>query len=121
MRGLERHEQDPVRVPLRTYRARADHPHPSPGAVQRRRLVPAGDYLGGVYAVPHPPRCTPTYPCTGRTSEYECEHETPCRPIDGVLPFQYYSYPGGLPKPIDATARIIGTYSVRFQSPAKSE
>ena len=77
-----------------------------------------GEYIGAVYAVPHPPRCSATYRCAWRASEYgRCsEPQIEC-PYAGVLPFYVYSYPGGLPKPVDRTARVVGSFTLHFESP----
>jgi hypothetical protein len=93
--------------------------HAAPSS-QARWCVPS-EYIGAVYAVPHPPLrvCSATYPCAGRTSEYgRCsEPQTECRPYTGVLPFYVYSYPGGLPKPADRSARVVGSFTLHFEAP----
>jgi len=37
-------------------------------------------------------------------------------PFCGVVirPEQPYSYPGGLPKPVDRTSRIVGRFQIHF-------
>lgn len=71
---------------------------------------PGGTYVGAIYAVPHPPPCTRAYPCFGRGS---------CGPSGGVCgvvrrPTYGYSYPGGLPKPIDRKSRMVGRFTLTF-------
>jgi hypothetical protein len=70
---------------------------------------PGGRYLGAVYAVPHKPSCSSAYPCYGRGS---------CSPqvsFCGVVAKPgYYSYPRGLPKPVDRSTRIVGRFTLEF-------
>jgi hypothetical protein len=79
---------------------------PAPSAAGQ--WCPAGSYQGAIYAVPHPPPCTPTYPCYGRSS---CG---PAGGVCGVVPYYTYSYPGGLPPPLDRRSRIIGRFEIVF-------
>jgi hypothetical protein len=76
----------------------------------------SGEYEGAVYAVPHPPRCSAKQPCAGKSTEYGTCPPAPeeCTPKTGVLPIYVYSYPGGLPRPVDRTARIVGRFKPRF-------
>ena len=81
------------------------------------RWCAGGTYLGGLYAVPHPPRCSYSSPCYGRTTQLS----GPCwivgegRRVCGVVVREPpYSYPGGLPRPIDSSSRVIGRFEVRF-------
>lgn len=127
----------------------------------------AGEYLVGIYAVPHPPPCGRSYSCHSRTASSACwefeDHKVVCglvapecpaaspepygtassecaakaaherelkeqaerearesaerkaketpEPPPGVPP---YSYPGGLPKPIDAQTHVIAEFRVTF-------
>jgi len=99
----------------------------SPG----RRWCPGSRYEGAVYAVPHRPPCTASYPCYGAGAAYGAcweveghrvcgvvakpEPPTPEPPGGGPPPGPAsYSYPGGLPKPIDRSARVVGRFVVRF-------
>jgi hypothetical protein len=68
-------------------------------------------YEGAVYAVPHKPPCNGYYRCTSGAAQ--C---LPGRHVCGIiLPPQYYpGYPGGLPKPIDGSSRIVGRFTVTF-------
>jgi hypothetical protein len=93
--------------------------HPHPGRAVRLTLFPArssekhwctgGTYVGAVYAVPHRPPCSRAYPCYGKRA---CGGLPFCGVV--VRPEQPYSYPGGLPKPIDRTSRIVGHFQVHF-------
>jgi hypothetical protein len=70
---------------------------------------PGAMYEGAVYAVPHKPSCSSFYPCYGKGS---------CGPQGGVCGVVvkpgYYSYPGGLPKPVDRSTRIVGHFRLHF-------
>jgi hypothetical protein len=73
-----------------------------------------GKYEGVVYAVPHRPRCSSAHPCYGRGAGY-----SPCWKVGehlvcGVVVQRPYSYPGGLPKPIDRSTSIVGHFTLRF-------
>jgi hypothetical protein len=100
--------------------ARTQYGRPQSGRPLRLTLLPAAgaearwcansEYQGAVYAVPHQPPCSRSYPCYGRGS---------CGPLGGfcgvvVQPVSEYSYPGGLPRPIDPSSRIVGRFSLRF-------
>jgi hypothetical protein len=94
---------------------------PQSGRPLRLALLPASgaearwcanaEYEGAVYAVPHPPPCSRSYPCYGRGS---------CGPPSGIVcgvivrPESEYSYPRGLPRPIDSSSRIVGRFVLRF-------
>jgi len=92
---------------------------PQAGRALGLTLLPAGGdagswcanatYDGAVYAVPHPPPCDAYYPCYGRGSCGGSPSEF-CGVIANPGP---YSYPGGLPRPIDASARIVGRFQLR--------
>jgi hypothetical protein len=73
-----------------------------------------GHYLGALYAVPHRPRCSYSHPCYGHTTQFgPCwivgEHR-----VCGVVAPRPYSYPGGLPRPLDASSRVVAHFSVQF-------
>ena len=112
-------------------------PAPSTAA----RWCAGGVYKGAIYAVPHRPRCTGTYPCHGRSSESgPCwqiegrrvcgvvavpegtEKSTPGEPQPVPPPHEpevplanpTYSYPGGLPTPADRASRIVARFTLRF-------
>lgn len=80
------------------------------------RWCAGGTYLGALYAVPHPPRCSYSSPCYGRTTQLA----GPCfivgegHRVCGVVVNPSYSYPGGLPRPLDSSSRVIGRFTVRF-------
>jgi hypothetical protein len=104
---------------------------------------PGGTYEGAIYAVPHGPPCTSSYPCYGKSTlngacwEFEghvaCgvvakpEPEPKPKPPEpepkppnpqpgppGPSPPPPYSYPGGLPKPVDHSARLVGRFKLGF-------
>ena len=94
--------------------------------------------MGAVYAVPHAPRCG-SYSCRGVSAEYgsPCWEVSPGQIACGVVgakpeppkpeppepepprpepPAQppAYSFPGGLPKPLDRAARVVGRFKITF-------
>jgi hypothetical protein len=75
---------------------------------------PGGTYIGAVYAVPHRPRCGGSQPCYGRSTQSGSCWEVEGRLLCGVVAIPTYSYPGGLPKPIDHSARVVGYFQVSF-------
>ncbi len=82
---------------------------PAPSA--ERAWCAGATYAGAVYAVPHRPSCSGYYRCSGGAAQ--------CTPVCGVVisPTQHYrGYPGGLPKPVDASSRIVGRFTVTFTS-----
>jgi hypothetical protein len=112
---------------------------PAPSAAGR--WCAGGVYRGAIYAVPHRPRCTSTYPCYGERSEsgpcWQVEGRRVCgvvavpegteKPIPGQpqpappprepevpVANPTYSYPGGLPKPVDRASRTVGRFTLRF-------
>jgi hypothetical protein len=77
---------------------------------------PLGHYLGAVYAVPHRPRCSNT-PCYGHTTQVgPCWIVGEGRRVCGTVVRLPYSYPGGLPRPLDSASRIVARFSVSFPS-----
>jgi hypothetical protein len=97
------------------------------------RWCPGVTYSGAVYAVPHRPPCSASYPCYGRSTEISggCWEVAEGRRVCGVVipppkpeptpnPPQPpphsgpYSFPGGLPRPIDSSTRVIAHFQVRF-------
>lgn len=80
------------------------------------RWCPGASYLGAVYAVPHAPRCSDSSPCYGKSTQVgACWILKEGRRVCGVaVRYPSYSYPGGLPKPIDRASRIVGRFQVRF-------
>jgi hypothetical protein len=120
---------------------RTAYGYPRRGRRVRLRLIPArsserrwcggGIYEGAVYAVPHPPRCGVALPCATRTTGYGSCWEVEGRVVCGVVAKPEpptprheppapkgeppsYSYPGGLPKPIDRSAHVLGRFKLRF-------
>lgn len=106
---------------------RTDYGYPHPGRPVRLTLTPAsssgghwcagGTYLGGIYAVPHPPPCESRYPC--RSEPYNTpspcwELKTGQRVCGEVAQPRRWSYPEGLPRPLDPDARIITRFHVSF-------
>jgi len=80
-----------------------------PASASQGRWCAGGTYEGAVYAVPHPPPCNSKYPCYGRGSG--CGEP---RGVCGVVINPGYSYPGGLPKPIDRRSRVVGHFKLLF-------
>jgi hypothetical protein len=105
------------------------------------RWCAGGVYRGAIYAVPHAPRCTHSYPCYGTHGEsgpcWQVEGRRVCgvvvapetteKPTPGpprpvppapepeVPPAKPgYSYPGGLPKPVDRSTRVVARFALRF-------
>jgi hypothetical protein len=73
-----------------------------------------GHYLGALYAVPHRPRCSYSQPCYGRTTQVgPCWIAGEGRRVCGTVIDLPYSYPGGLPRPLDS-GRIVARFSVSF-------
>ena len=87
-----------------------------PARSSEGRWCAGGSYLGALYAVPHAPHCSYSSPCYGHTTQLS----GPCwilgegRRVCGVVANPSYSYPGGLPRPLDSSSRIIGRFTVRF-------
>lgn len=78
---------------------------------------PGGLYLGAIYAVPHRPRCSYSQPCYGHTTQVgPCWIVGEGRRVCGVVVVPRYSYPGGLPRPLDSASRIVARFSVSFPS-----
>jgi hypothetical protein len=106
---------------------RTDYAYPHPGQPVGLALTPAesttghwcrgGDYLGGIYAVPHAPPCESRYPC--RSESYKAP--SPCwefksgqRVCGEVAQPKRYVYPEGLPRPLASGARIVAYFHVTF-------
>ncbi len=77
-----------------------------------------GRYTGAVYAVPHAPPCRNGYYCYGTSAL-----SGPCWIVEdgtrvcGLVAEPVkpgYSYPGGLPKPLDGSARIVARFAISF-------
>jgi hypothetical protein len=77
---------------------------------------PGGHYLGALYAVPHRPRCSYSQPCYGRTTQLvgPCWITGEGKRVCGTVVRRPYSYPGGLPRPLDTSSRIVARFSVSF-------
>jgi hypothetical protein len=103
---------------------RTQYGYPHRGRAVSLTLTPAssttghwcagGAYIGAIYAVPHEPRCGGSQPCYGRSTQSGSCWQVEGRLLCGVVAIPTYSYPGGLPKPIDRTARIVGHFRVSF-------
>lgn len=103
---------------------RTQYGYPHRGRALRLTLTPAssttghwcpgGTYIGALYAVPHRPRCGGSQPCYGRSTQSGSCWEVEGRLLCGVVAIPTYSYPGGLPKPIDHSARVVGHFQVSF-------
>jgi hypothetical protein len=84
---------------------------PAPSA--QSRWCP-GNYAGAVYAVPHKPRCARGYACSQQHGEGL--HGVVVNPTIPTAPpaGEPYSYPGGIPAPLDRSARLVGRFHVEF-------
>lgn len=99
---------------------RTDYGFPRRGRALSLTLLPAGSaehrwcqggsYEGAVYAVPHRPPCSKAYPCYGKSS---CGSVPFCGVVIKPGP---YSYPGGLPRPIDRSTRVVGRFTLTVPS-----
>jgi hypothetical protein len=84
-------------------------------ASRRHVWCRGGSYIGAIYAVPNPPPCEAKYPCR---SEYK--EAGPCFDLEsghvacGVVVQPRYSYPDGLPAPLEKGTRIVGYFRVTF-------
>jgi|GEM_PF-2517747 len=86
----------------------------TPAPSSSNHWCPGGGYIGAVYAVPHKPRCSRSYPCYGTSTQNSSCWEIEGRVVCGVAVIPRFSYPGGLPKPIDRTARVVGHFQISF-------
>jgi hypothetical protein len=89
---------------------------------------PGATYQGALYAVPHKPPCSALYPCLGHSAletapcgGHVCgvvlppeRQPAPAPQPPGAPGTRGYSYPGGLPKPIDRSSRIIARFTLHF-------
>jgi hypothetical protein len=99
------------------HRTAYGHPHRGrallltlfPARSSGNRWCAGGTYLGAVYADPHRPPCSKAYPCYGSRA---CGGIPVCGVV--IRPRQAYSYPGGLPRPLDRSTRIVGRFKVHF-------
>lgn len=113
-----------------------------PATSAAHRWCARGVYRGAVYAVPHAPRCTARYPCRGAGGQGGSCWDVEGRRVCGVvvappgspekrspstprpappapepevpLATPSYSYPGGLPAPVDRSSRIVARFTIRF-------
>ena len=104
-----------------------------PALSAQHRWCAGGAYAGALYAVPHKPACSAAYPCTGRSTVlspcWGVEGRVVCgvvanpepHPTAGEPPTPApkgqppsYSYPGGVPVPVDRSARIVARFQLRF-------
>ncbi len=95
-----------------------------------KRWCAGATYEGAIYAVPHKPPCASYYGCSGRSAESgPCwtiegrrvcgvvvapKYEPPSKEGGTPAPGGTYSYPGGLPKPAEKSARLVGRFTLRF-------
>jgi hypothetical protein len=87
----------------------------APAQSAEARWCQGATYAGGIYAVPHRPPCDSHYPCYGKSTQNSaCWELEGGHTVCGVAAIPLYSYPGGLPKPLDSRTRIIGHFKVRF-------
>lgn len=87
-----------------------------PAKSAKNRWCAEGTYEGAIYAVPHKPPCSKSYPCYGlSTQSGGCwEVEAGRRVCGVVIRPSPYSYPGGLPKPLDHSTHIVGRFQIKF-------
>ena len=86
-----------------------------PARSKAETWCPGGRYLGAVYAVPHRPRCSYTQPCYGRTTQVGgCWILGEGHRVCGVVVGPRYTYPGGLPRPLDSASRVVAHFVVTF-------
>jgi hypothetical protein len=79
------------------------------------RWCPGGTYVGGVYAVPHPPPCESAYGCGAEPYERTgCAGVGPGCVRGVVVRRDAYAYPNGLPSPRARGTRIVGRFTVTF-------
>jgi hypothetical protein len=83
-------------------------------ASAERAWCAGGKYEGAVYAVPHKPPCSSAHPCYGRGAGYSPCWKVGEHVVCGVVIQRPYSYPGGLPRPIDRSTSIVGHFTLRF-------
>jgi hypothetical protein len=83
-------------------------------ASPERAWCAGGTYEGAVYWVPHRPRCSGAHPCYGRGAAYSPCWKVGEHVVCGVVIQRPYSYPGGLPKPIDRSTTVVGHFKLRF-------
>ena len=83
---------------------------------------PGGSYEGAIYAVPHPPPCESSYPCSSEPP-YErppCTDPPRCL-LTGVVAIpREWAYPDRVPNPRANGAKIVGWFVVRFRSRTQS-
>jgi hypothetical protein len=109
---------------------RTDYGYPQPSGEVALALTPTkslagrwctgGDYLGAIYAVPHPPPCESTYPCNSEPYKQPCAGVGPgC--VHGVVARpREWAYPQGLPTPRASETSIVGHFTVTFPPNLKS-
>src|ERR1022692_2913677 len=89
---------------------RTDYGFPSPSRAVALALTPAksptehwcpGDeYVGAIYAVPHPPPCESAYPCRAEPYKEPCVGVKPGCVLGVVARPEEWAYPHGLPTPL---------------------
>ncbi len=106
--------------------AKTEYGFPHGRRSMRLTLLPAasssgrwctGRYTGAVYAVPHAPPCRNGYYCYGTSAQSSCWILEEGKRVCGVVAKPGrppYSYPGGLPKPLDRSARIVARFAISF-------
>jgi hypothetical protein len=116
-------KQPPCAISSNMERTAYGYPHG--GRALRLTLTPArspsnrwcsrGSYAGAIYAVPHRPPCSRAYSCYGKSTQSGGCWNVEGRILCGVVAIPLYTYPGGLPKPIDRRSQIVGRFQVSFQ------
>jgi hypothetical protein len=105
---------------------RTDYGHPQPNGEVALALTPAkshtghwcpgGEYLGGIYAVPHAPPCESKYPCRSEPYKEPCAGIAPGCVHGVVVRPTEWKYPQGLPAPRASGTTIVGHFEVRLPS-----
>lgn len=88
----------------------------TPAKSRTGHWCPGGDYLGGIYAVPHAPPCESTYPCRSEPYKEPCAGIAPGCAHGVVARPREWAYPQGLPLPRASGTAIVGYFRVRFLS-----
>jgi hypothetical protein len=86
----------------------------TPAKSHTEHWCPGGDYVGAIYAVPHPPPCESTYPCRAEPYKEPCVGVGPGCVLGVVARPAEWAYPQGLPAPLASGTSIVGRFTVKF-------